>query len=333
MVCPLDSIIHELARAQDGVFSVAQARRIGFREDQIRHRRATGRWPLARPGIVRLPGAPATWTSELLAGCLLVGDRAVVSRTWAARLLGLDGVVSTPVPQFTARRGALHAVGGLQIHTTRTLDPVDLVTVRRSLPSSVKRDKRLRRAGVVISVRSTSASRTIIDLAASTPSETLGQMIDSACRSGDSSPAYLFRRLSDLRTPGRAGVTTVEEALIDSGGHSVLERRFLVALREAGLPRPTCQVTHHAGGRFLARVDFDFGPLPLVVEVAGRRGHSSDADRANDARRRNELQSLGITVLEFTYRDIVADPSGAVHDVAAHLRRIGLAMDRGAPTR
>jgi very-short-patch-repair endonuclease len=70
-----------------------------------------------------------------------------------------------------------------------------------------------------------------------------------------------------------------------------------------------------------------------VVEVAGRRGHSSDTDRAKDARRRNELQSLGITVLEFTSRNVVADPATAVHDVAAHLQRLGLAIDRVAPMR
>jgi len=70
----------------------------------------------------------------------------------------------------------------------------------------------------------------------------------------------------------------------------------------------------------VARVDFSFEPVPLLVEVGGRRGHSSDAERAKDARRRNELQALGFVVLEFTYLDIHQRPN----DVIAMLRRHGL---------
>ena len=58
----------------------------------------------------------------------------------------------------------------------------------------------------------------------------------------------------------------------------------------------------------------------LIVEVSGRRGHSSDAERAKDAQRRNELQILGYTVLEFTYADIKDRPDY----VLATLRRHGL---------
>jgi very-short-patch-repair endonuclease len=58
----------------------------------------------------------------------------------------------------------------------------------------------------------------------------------------------------------------------------------------------------------------------LIVEVSGRRGHSSDAERAKDAQRRNELQTLGYTVLEFTYTDIKDRPDY----VLATLRRHGL---------
>ena len=58
----------------------------------------------------------------------------------------------------------------------------------------------------------------------------------------------------------------------------------------------------------------------VAVEVGGRRGHSSDAERAKDARRRNELQALGFVVLEFTYVDVHERPGY----VLAMLRRHGL---------
>ena len=55
-----------------------------------------------------------------------------------------------------------------------------------------------------------------------------------------------------------------------------------------------------------AHVDFLFPTQNVVVEVSGGRGHSTASDRAKDARRRNELQQMGRTVLEFTYEDLTA---------------------------
>ena len=321
MVGRLDDAVFRLAMYQEGLVSLGQARRMGFTRDQIRHRRASGRWPLAWPGIVRLPGAPVTWHSELMAGWLLLGDRGAVSRSWASALLEMEGVERTPRPEFTVLRGTLDLVGGLRLHSTRRLDPVDLITVRRPLPTAATRDRSLRAAGLITGYRVTTASRTIIDLASTLSDDDLGAMIDSACRAGHTSPAYLARRLDDLRGKGRAGTRRVEDALVDAGGHSMLERRFLRALRAAGLPRPCCQATYRVDGRFLARVDFDFRPAPLVVEVNGRKGHSSDADRAKDGRRRNELQRLGIVVLDFTYHEVLGNPRAAVEEVALHLAR------------
>ena len=84
----------------------------------------------------------------------------------------------------------------------------------------------------------------------------------------------------------------------------MLERRFLTLVREAGLPRPTPQVIHRRDGRAIARVDFLFDDLGVVVEVSGRKGHSSPAERARDAQRRNELQELGRLVYEYTWEDV-----------------------------
>ena len=140
----------------------------------------------------------------------------------------------------------------------------------------------------------TSASRTIIDLAATASIAELERAIDSAVRdgltsAGCSSPASW----SGSGPSARRGVVLLDELLVDSGGHSDLERRFLALVRRAGLPRPTCQRVFRRDGTTLARVDFSFEPRPVIVEVSGRRGHSSDAERARDAQRRNELQHLG----------------------------------------
>ena len=186
-----------------------------------------------------------------------------------------------------------------RVHTSGTLDRIDRCAI-----------------GLF---RCTTASRTIIDLARiASPSE-LERAIDSAIRDGLSSPSFLRRRLSDLRGSGRAGVRLLDELLVDSGGHSDLERVFLRLVREAGLPRPTCQRIFRRDGRTLARVDFSFEPQPVIAEVSGRRGHSSDVERAKDGRRRNELQSLGFVVLDFTDAQVRRDPAYVIHTLRCHL--------------
>jgi hypothetical protein len=79
------------------------------------------------------------------------------------------------------------------------------------------------------------------------------------------------------------------------GVESWLERRFLELLDGQRLPQPTMQRTYRREGIHVARVDFDFTPLPIVVEVGGRRGYFTSSERRRQEHRRNELQLLGKT--------------------------------------
>ena len=88
----------------------------------------------------------------------------------------------------------------------------------------------------------------------------------------------------------------------------MLERRFLQLVRSCGFARPHTQVVHRHGARTFARVDFLWPELGVVVEVSGRKGHASDAERARDAQRRNELQDIGLRVYEFTWGDVTDRP-------------------------
>jgi very-short-patch-repair endonuclease len=166
----------------------------------------------------------------------------------------------------------------------------------------------------------TSASRTLIDLARTASNDELERAVDSAVRDGLASPAFLRKRLAALRGSGRHGARGLERLLVDSGGHSPLERAFLALVRRAGLPRPTCQRIYRRNGTTVARVDFSFEPRPVVVEVSGRRGHSTDAERAKDAQRRNELQSIGVIVLEFTRAHVFEQPAYVLEVLRRHLR-------------
>ena len=93
-------------------------------------------------------------------------------------------------------------------------------------------------------------------------------------------------------------------------------------MREAGLPRPLCQVIHRHRARTFARVDFEFASLPLVVEVSGRRGHVSEVDRGRDAQRRNELQADGFVVIEFLTADVINGPDAVVASVRGYIARV-----------
>jgi hypothetical protein len=236
------------------------------------------------PRVYALRGTPDTHRRRLRCGLLCLGERSWVSFEAAATLHGLDRSRAHAV-EFTIERPRRPAVLPFAVHTTKRLDPIDHV--------------------VVDGFRVTSATRTVFDLAlARVHPQRIEAAIDSAVRLQLSSPEVLSRRLEGLRGSGRWGCRLVEEMIVDSGGHTYLERRFLELVREAGLPTPRKQVVFRADGQHVARVDFFFEAFNVVVEVSGQKGHASPAERARDAQRRNELQDLGVRVFEYTFDDV-----------------------------
>jgi hypothetical protein len=261
---------------------------------RVRHLAARGVLDHVGTGLFRVCGSPPTWHQALQIGVWTLGRGAAVSHAAAARLHRFDRFETTPAVEFTVMRGQRNRValaGDAIVHSTslRLNDDVRHV------------------AGLPV----TSPVRTILDLArAGVATLLLEAAVDSALRLRLTTLDHLVDRIDACRGPARRGVARLDELVLTSGGHSVLERRFLKLLRSAGLPLPDPQVVHRREGRHVARVDFLFPEQNLVVEVSGGRGHSTAADRASDARRRNELQQIGRTVLEFTYRR--RDPSGGV---------------------
>jgi len=287
-----------IAARQQGCVSLEQLRACGLTRHQLAHRVSSGWLERLGPRAFAVGGSPPTWEQQLMAGVLDLGPTALVSHRAAAALHGFDGFGRQPI-ELTSTRSKRGAAGPWTVHTTRRIDTIDRVRIG-DLPA-------------------TSASRTIVDLAATATVPELERAIDSAVRDGSSSPAFLARRLRDLRGRGRRGVVPLGELLVDSGGHSDLERRFLALVRQAGLPRPTCQRVFRRDGTTLARVDFSFEPRPVIVEVSGRRGHSTDLERARDAQRRNELQHLGLVVLEFTNDQVRHLPASVIVTLRRHL--------------
>lgn len=288
----VDRLIAEvsaIASRQHGLIRTSQVRPADH--DRLRHLARRGVLSRVAKGVYRSTGAPQTWCQDLQAGVWSLGSTCVVSHRSAARLHGFDGFERETV-EFTidrSCRGRRPAGVACTVHTTTDRRPGDRVSVD-GLPT-------------------TSPIRTLIDLARDGASASeLEWAVDSAIRMRGATLDLIIDRLALINGPARWGLGPLYSVLTSSGGHTVLERRFIQLVQGAELPTPTPQVVHRLAGRHVARVDFAFVDHGVVVEVSGGRGHSSPSERAKDARRRNDLQRLGQLVLEFTFEQVIHDP-------------------------
>jgi very-short-patch-repair endonuclease len=268
---------------------------------RLRHLARRGVIVHAAKGVYRVRGSPVSWEQRLTAAAWALGREAVVSYVSAARWHGLEGFADDRLEFTLPRAVSRRATPGAIVHATEHMPRADVRRVR-GLPV-------------------TAPARTILDLARAGESLTrLERAIDSAIELRLVTLDRLVDRVTSIVGPGRWGLAVLDEALLDAGGHTVLERAFLRLVRLAGLPRPRTQVVHRETGRHVARVDFQFPGRDLVVEVSGGRGHSSPAERAKDAVRRNDLQRLGRRVIEFTYEQVVRCPDEVIATLRAFLQ-------------
>lgn len=285
------ALIAELAQGQHGVVGAAQLKAARVERQPVRTLIARGDLTRIHPGVLAVAGAPDTWERRLMAGLLTLGPLALVSGEAAAALHRLDRCRSEAV-EFLLPRQVRNRRRALTVHSTSTLVPTDRASVS--------------------GLRCTSVTRTLVDLAgAGIERRRLEAAVDSAVRAGTTTASVLEQRALMFAAKDRRR-TAILELLPDTGGHSPLERDFLTLVRRAGLPRPATQAVHRVGTRTAARVDFLWESSDLVVEVSGRVGHASDAERADDARRRNELQQIGRHVIEFTRIQVEREPDHVV---------------------
>lgn len=281
-----------VAAHQDGAVSEAQMRESGLTARAQRQAVADGRLLMVEARVAVALGSPDTWHRRLRVGLLALGPEAWISHEAAAALHGLDRTLFEPL-EFTVRRGKRTTLNSGRVHTTDHVGPLDVATIG--------------------GFRCSSATRTIIDLAyLGIPPIRLAAAIDSSVHRGLSATRVLADRLAELRGPGRHGVAALDRLMPDGGGESPLERQFLGLLRRNRLPRPTTQFRVEGVNGLVARVDFIYEGLRVVVEVTGRKGHVSDAERQRDAQRRNELTDLGYRLYEYTRGDVEDRPAWVV---------------------
>lgn len=276
----------QLAAARHHLVTVGDVRRLGISDHRWRVMRDEGWWLAVTPSHYRHASTPITLELRIRAGLGWLGREAHLHGSTSLWWAGVD-VPEPRRPAFLVPRHGRGTVTGLTLHTSTRWEPIDFTRHR--------------------GLRTTTGARAILDMASGGVSaRAIEAAIDSAVSLRRTSFPNLERRLRALDGKGRHGCALVRELLLDSGGESHLERRFLRIVRVAGLPRPRCQVTFRSRTGRPLRVDFLFGRV--VVEVSGRLGHTTDFDRRQAGRRRVSLEEQGFRVIEFTTADVIDDP-------------------------
>lgn len=295
----VDQALLEFAARSHQVVTLEDVTGAGMSLRQWQRRVRSGEWVPVAPGVWRHRAVVDTFELRVHAGSKALGKDAALSGAAAAAWWGLDGFDrEREQVQFTVPR-ARKWHSSVQVRTTRDWRPGDLLW----------RDD----------VRVTNVTRVVVDLAEfGERPRRIEDAIDSGIRRRYTSVPTLQRRITQVAGHGRRGAPLLRELMLDAGGESALERRFLRVMRNGGLPRPRTQVMYEREAGRAMRVDFQF-QNGLVVEVSGRLGHTSDRDRQRDARRRNALQAQGVPFIEFTTADVIEDPPYVVATVTEQL--------------
>jgi hypothetical protein len=282
------AILAKEAADWHGVFTTAMAQSVGV-SNRLRNEWLAAGW-IERLGTrtFRFAGSPVTWKMTLVSALGDLGPSCAVSGRSAGAMNHLDGFCGEPLEIWVPRSCRNRDHPALTRSSSRPLLAGDVVTID--------------------GIRCVTAERLILDscLFRLTEQE-IHNAIDSAIRMRLVNERRLRQRIVDDLVSNAWHRRNLIDALVDSGGESSLERRFLAIVRRAGLPRPLLQRVYRAGNRTLARVDAEFAG-GLVVEVAGHGTHATRVQRQRDAQRHTELTLRHKRVLTFTYDDVYGRP-------------------------
>lgn len=271
-----------LVASQLGVFTRAQALNHGFTDTMIRRRLQTGGWLPVRRGIYRLATSRETWRQRVVGACLYGGPFAFASHRCAAALLQVDGF----------------GYGPIEISSPRRISATPGVSVRRVVRPPVGD---VQNSGPILV---SSATRTLIEIAAVVDDETLDIALDDVLRRRLTSLPRLYWRLDKIGAHGMSGARRLRTFLRERDPkalpESALERRFLRFLKAHGLPPPPQIQRVIDDDGFVARVDFAYPASKVIIEVDSYRYHSGKVAWERDRARRNRLEALGWCVLHTT---------------------------------
>jgi hypothetical protein len=309
-----DVRIGRLAGEQHGVVARWQLVAMGAGTHAIDRRQQSGRLHRLHQGVYavghRVVSRPGWWMAAVLAR----GPDAVLSHWSAAALWGIRPNSREAVDVTVPRRSRTSS----RIRCHLSYLPPDETTVEDGIPV-------------------TTVARTIFDLAAVSPEET----VESAL--GEAEYLRLHDRVSlwDLleRHPRHRGAVAIRTCLTRRGQkdrnreppppdriRSPLEERFLPFIDQNRLPRPRLNAWIEAGGEW-HQVDCLWPASKQVVEMDGWAGHSTRRAFRDDRARDRRLRVAGYGVTRLTWDQLDDEPD----QIAADLR--GLLITPATPGR
>ena len=290
--------LESAARHRGGVFTVADARRAGYRPDEIRAAVGSGAWHRLRRGVyvaadvwaVSAADARARHLLDVLAALAVLRPGPVVSHSSAGRFHGLvlprgagGAVRLTDAEQWRTGRG--YRISAAE------LPPQDVVDAGAFTVTTV--------------------ARTLVDCAREWP------LVDAVV----AMDAAMFQekvRRADLTATVLAqshwlGIGRAAQAvdLSDGRAESPLETRGRLSLVEAGLPCPELQVELHGPRGFVARVDGWYEDAGVALEFDGRVKYDDPRDGRTPAevaweekRREDRIRDLDVPVVRVVQADL-----------------------------
>lgn len=295
----VDLQIATSAAARHGVFTTEDVLATGATHSLITRRVQAGRWVRIAPGVYVVAGAPESWERAVSAAILRLGPLAAASHRTAAHLHGLYGRPRRieVVTRATGARGLPFVV-----HQCQDITVAEIVPVR--------------------GIATTDVARTIIDVGVPAGIQVTQRILDDALRKGLVNLHQVAARIHRYGRKGRRGIGPARALVIERLGwndltESVLEDALLRLAKRSGLPTPTPQRRVRLPNR-VARVDFDFG-RSVVVELDSEKFHMDPTRFRDDRRRHNALTHHGLTVLRFTWWDVMADPEYVASTIATAL--------------
>jgi hypothetical protein len=279
-----------LGSAAHGVVTRGQLQRQGLTDEEIDHRVESGALLREHRGVYRVGHRAPSIEATYLAAVLACGPGALLSGRAAGYLYGVvQG--DTPPPEVTSPTE--RRIPGVLTRRAR----------RRDVPAATWRR-----------IPVTSVEQMLVDLAAVLDSYELGRACHEAAIRYGTTPAAVEARLDqhpNSRGAGRLRAILRGDAKVTL---SKLERRFVVLLREAGLPLP--ETNRPAGGR---RVDCRWPRLRLTVELDSYRFHGSRHAWEQDRRREREAYARGDQFRRYTWGDVFERTAAMLHELRALL--------------
>jgi predicted transcriptional regulator of viral defense system len=297
-----DREVGAIARVQHGLVTYDQVSAAAMTRDHIYYRMQQGRWERVAPQVYRIAGCPETWHQRLLAATLVY--RGVASHRSALKLHGILDYRTDEVDVSFAR-WRRHGLPGVTAHETVCFSPTDHTVV----------------AGVPV----TTIERTLIDAGAIHSSRFVEDALDECIRRQWTTPESVAERLRAIAGQGRNGVGVMRTILdqrcaLQDTSESVLQSRFIRALRDHDVVLPVAQYTITLGHHRVARVDFAYPDRRIAIEIDGLRYHASRRSLEADAARQNEIAMSGFRLYRYTLGDL-RDPVRMARTIATLLAR------------